>query len=207
MAGGANYTDPDFRDKVAAKTAELARAEMGNAANYKYLPYEDAHYAFFGFSLKAVENLTLTAHGGLYNLGAFDEFGYGRFAEFIKYTLPVGNGLGVGITMQQEFYGGDVFIDEVTNSPFLQFTPEVSYVLIPMPGVPMPLLNATLPVTVGLAKDVLDIYVKAKPTLTLSLGTLFMDLFYELEYTGYVEATNIKPLTRHTAGLALMLLF
>ncbi|GHU92633.1 hypothetical protein FACS189479_02200 [Spirochaetia bacterium] len=172
----------------------------------EYLPYDGGTYAFFGFNFKGVENLTATAHGGLYNLGAFDKFGYGRFSEFIKYNNIIPK-LGVGITMQQEFYGSDVWPDDKVNSPFLQFGPQVSYAIITIPQMPMPLLQATVEAYYGVCPDVLDAYVKVKPAINFSLGTFAIDLFYEMELTDFTESANIKTMTRHTVGLGMMLLF
>jgi hypothetical protein len=200
-----------------------------NPADYEpygeWLPYDDGHYAFFGCNFKGVKNLTANAHGGLYNLGAFDEFGYGRFAEFIKYDNIIG-GLGIGITMQQEFYGSDVFDenkqvpDPMTggttmmdnpnyrvNSPFLQFGPQISYALITDPRMPLPILSATLDTSFGICPNVLDIYVKINPGMSLFLGTFMANLYYEMEFTDYVDESLIKPMTKHTIALALMVLF
>jgi hypothetical protein len=177
-----------------------------SAPTAEYLPYDGGIYAFFGFNLKGVKNLSVTAHGGLYNLGAFNEFGYGRCSEFVKYNNIV-PGLGAGITMQQEFYGSDVWNAGKVNSPFLQFTPQVSYVFMNMKYAPIPMLTGTLDATIGISPDVLDIYVKVKPNMTFSLGIFLIDLFYEMEYTGYTAGTGIKPITTHTVGLGGMLLF
>lgn len=192
----------------------------------EWLPYGDGHYAFFGFNFKGIQGLTARAHGGLYNLGAFDEFGYGRFSE--EFTYNITPKLNVGIVMQQEFYGGDVFDDrkEVAdprnpgtmmpntkyrvNSPFLKFDPKISYALITIPQMPIPLLKAGLETSFGICQDVVDIYAKVKPVVNIALGSLMIDVFYELEYTGWTEAVQGvtgKPFTRHTVGLAGMLLF
>ncbi|MDR0710213.1 MAG: hypothetical protein LBF77_09125 [Spirochaetaceae bacterium] len=187
---------------------KIVKFDYSQAPNVtaEYLPYGDGHYAFFGFNYKGRKNMTANAHGGVYNLGAFNEFGYGRFSESVKFD-KLWKDLGAGITLQQEFYGADVFKDEVINSPFFVFGPQISYDFITMPQMPTPLLKGTLETGFGVCADVLDIYLKIKPVLNISLGAYFIDLFYEMEYTGYTEATNIKPTTRHTAGLAFMLLF
>jgi hypothetical protein len=191
---------PDYKhmDKIVKVAPDYSSAE--------YLPYEGGTYAFFGFNFKGVRNLSATAHGGLYNLGAFNEFGYGRFSEFVKYNNIV-PGLGAGITLQQEFYGSDVWKADKVNSPFLQFTPQISYVFLNNPQAPIPMLTGTLDATIGISPDVLDIYVKVKPNLGYSLGSFMVDLFYEMEYTGYTASTGIKPITTHTVGLGGMLLF
>jgi hypothetical protein len=191
-------------DKIVKSNVDMSSGSPVPTA--EYLPYDGGTYAFFGFNFKGVKNLTATAHGGIYNLGAFDEFGYGRFSEFIKYNNII-PGLGAGITMQQEFHGSDVWPDDKVNSPFLQFTPQVSYAIITIPQMPMPLLQATFETTFGICPDVLDAYVKVKPSLNFSLGTFAIDVFYEMERTDFMERVNIETITRHTVGLALMLLF
>ncbi|MDR2785933.1 MAG: hypothetical protein LBB83_08470 [Treponema sp.] len=172
-----------------------------------WLPYGDGHYAFFGFNFKGVSNLTARGHGGLYNLGAFNEFGYGRVSEEFKLDKIAGSKFGAGIVMQQEFYGNDVFLDNMVNSPFLQFGPRLTYDLITNPYMPMPMLQARIEADYGICQDVVDAYVKVKPVLAVSLGALMADLFYEIEYTGFKDSTGIKPITRHTIGLGAMLLF
>jgi hypothetical protein len=67
--------------------------------------------------------------------------------------------------------------------------------------------TGTLDTTIGICPDVLVIYIKAKPNLSYSLGSFMVDLFYEMEYTGYTADTGINPITRHTVGLGGMLLF
>jgi hypothetical protein len=189
----------------------------------EYLPYDGGTYAFFGFNLKGIKNLVANAHGALFNLGAFNEFGYGRFAEYIKYNNIVPR-LGVGLIGWQEFYGDDVFNDTKAdprdtnpqdgqdvvpfyNSPFLKFGVQVSYDIITTPQMPIPILQGVFEVNYGICENVLDTYIQVKPSLTLSLGTLFFDLFYELEYTGYSEKSYVEPVARHTVGLAMMMLF
>jgi hypothetical protein len=185
---------------------KIVEADFSNPPNAtaEFLPYDGGHYAFFGFNFKGVKNLTARAHGGLYNLGAFDEFGYGRFSEDFKYQISK---LGIGITMQQEFYGGDVFVDELVNSPFVQFGPSISYALVTIPQMPMPLVQVGIETSFGICKDVVDIYAKVKPVINVSLGALMIDMYYEMIYTGYQGSTNIKPTTEHTIGLGAMMLF
>jgi hypothetical protein len=178
----------------------------GLPANPAWTPavdnYNGGHWAFLGFKLNAVKNLDVTAHGALYNLGAFDKFGYGRIAEFVKYNNIV-PGLGVGITLEQEFYGGDVMKDGIINSPFLRFTPQVSYkynIFVP-----------SLEGGVGISPDVLDIYYSVKPQLQVSLNR-FVDVcvvkvFYELIHHDFVDSLNIDTTTKHTVGVAVDLIF
>ncbi|MDR0583564.1 MAG: hypothetical protein LBG57_04355 [Treponema sp.] len=171
-------------------------------------------FMFFGFSYKAIKNLTAWAQAGFYNLGDFDKFGYGKLGEYVKYNNLVGK-LGVGITMEQQFYGSDVFETEDTmgsfgpvagmkNSPFLTFAPEVSYGPLTKQTI-----TPSLTGTFGFCPDVLDGYFKIKPNFNFQFGfgLAQLDVFYEFEYKGYAETTGIKPVTTHSIGLAAMLLF
>jgi hypothetical protein len=164
--------------------------------------YDAGHWAFMGFKLKAVKNLAVTAHGALYNLGAFDKFGYGKLAEFVKYDNII-PGLGAGITVWQEFYGGDVMRDGITNSPFLRFTPEVSY--------KYKIITGSLEGTIGVCPDVLDSYWEIKPQIQVSLNR-YMDVFtaqvfYKATGQDFVDSTGIAPTVKHTFGVALDLIF
>ena len=212
-------------DKLVKTTVDMSDPSNPQVTA-EWLPYGDGHYAFFGFSFNGVPGLTARAHGGLYNLGAFDEFGYGRFSEEFNYRITPK--LSAGIVMQQELYGGDVFDDreEVAdsrnpgtmipnpnyrvNSPFLKFEPKISYALVTIPQMPIPLLGVTLETSFGICTDVVDIYAKVKPVVNIALGALMIDVFYELEYTGWteeVQGVTGKPFTRHTIGLGALLLF
>jgi hypothetical protein len=196
-----------YKDEVMPKTT------YPGVATGDYTPvttpapfYDGGHYAFFGFKLNAVKNLTATAHGALFNLGAFDKFGYGRFSENVKYNniLPK---LGIGIALEQEFYGGDVFADPHKNSPFLKFTPQITYDFVTIPGMPIPLLQAYVEPTIGVCPDVLENYIKVKPGMILSMGILSAELFYDLTIEKYVESANIKPSTKHIIGCAFNMMF
>jgi hypothetical protein len=168
--------------------------------------YDGGHYAFFGFKLNRLHNIDADFHSVLLNLGAFDEFGYGRVAERIIYNglLPKFN---LGLIMEQEFYGGDVFADPLKNSPFLKFTPQISYDLITIPGMPIPLLKAMVETTIGVCPDVLESYIKVKPDLNLSMGIFSVELFYDITIEKYVESANIKPSTKHIIGCAFNMMF
>jgi hypothetical protein len=168
--------------------------------------YDGGHMAFFGFKLNAVPNVVAVAHGGFYNLGAFDKFGYGRFAEEIRYD-GIFSRLGVGIILQQEFYGSDVFHDTMENSPFLQFMPELIYDLIKLPGMRIPLLTAKLFANFGICPDVLESYITIEPLLDMRMGTFDVKLSYAYSYAEYVDAANIEPATTHKIKCSLELMF
>lgn len=174
----------------------------GSPATWQSKEFDAGHWGFLGFKLKAVKNLTATAHGALYNLGAFDKFGYGKLAEFVKYDNII-PGLGAGIAFYQEFYGGDVMKDGVANSPFLRFTPEFSYKYKTITG--------SLEGTIGLCPDVLDSYWEIKPQIQVSLNP-YVDvftaaLFYKATGHDFVDSANLAPTVKHTVGVAIDLIF
>ncbi|MDR1220388.1 MAG: hypothetical protein LBK73_12375 [Treponema sp.] len=203
----------------------------GGAADYGVTGYEDTptydsgHYAFFGFKLNRINNhLEADAHGGLYNLGAFDKFGYGRFAERITYynLLPKFN---LGVILQQEFYGSDVWDSEETltpapgytmanpnyrvNAPFLQFAPWLAYDLAYLPGTnnTVPMIQLSLTPFIGISPGVLDMYVYARGAVNIQMGIASALFFYDFTYEKYVESANIEPATKHVIGCALNIMF
>ena len=230
---GAPFLGPKYKykDEVIAKgTPQLIPGGTStNPGDYEIVYgetpfYDGGHYAFFGFKLNRFNNhIEADAHGGLYNLGAFDKFGYGIFAERFTYynLLPKFN---LGVILQQEFHGGDVFQDGIVNTPFLQFAPWLAYDLAYLPGTnnTVPMMRLSLTPMFGICKDVLDIYVNARAVLDVQMGICSAQLFYEMVYTDYVDAIEsdkpgaapgypatpgIKPSTKHTIGLALNFMF
>jgi hypothetical protein len=151
------------------------------------MAYGDAHYAFFGFNLKGIPNFTARAHGGLYNLGNFKEFGYGRVSGDFKLEKIAATNVSAGLTWQYEFHGSDVFVDELVNSPFIKVGPQLYYDIITSPYMPIPILKGGIEAEFGFCKDVLDIYAKVKPVFNISLGAMMIDVFYEMEYFGYKD--------------------
>jgi hypothetical protein len=224
---GANFLGPKYKhkDEVMAPVSYPGAASGDYTPQYGETPfYDGGHYAFFGFKLNRLNNhIEADAHGGLYNLGAFDKFGYGRFAERFTYynLLPKFN---LGLILQQEFHGGDVFEDGIVNSPFLQFAPYLAYDLAYLPGTnnTVPMMRLSLTPMVGICQDVLDIYVNTRAALDVQMGICSALLFYEIAYMDYVDAIEsdkpgaapgypatpgIKPSTKHTIGLALNFMF
>jgi hypothetical protein len=169
--------------------------------------FSDGTYAFFGFNLKAVKNLTFKVQGQFNNIPAFEEFGYGIFDETIGYqVLPK---LSVGIVMFQEFHGGDVFDEtQYVNSPFFRFQPTVSYQITPK-------IKGTLEGTVGFCEGVLDTpYISIKPKFDFAIaayGAWRAQIFYEFERAEYKDApakTHDKDsVTKHTVGLGVDFVF
>jgi hypothetical protein len=220
------YGDSDLLGSDAAPTAgprykhtaEVMREmTFPGAADGDYTPvftadpaYDGAARAFLGFNVKAVENMDIIGQAGFYNLGAWDNFGYGRVNELVRYNGLGVKALGLGLIMSQEFYGSDVFPDEMIDAPYFTFAPEVSYKLVDVPGFQ---LKGTLTTTLGVCPDVLENYVKVKPNIGFMIGTLFVDLFYEMEYTSYTDKAldranaRIESETKNTIGLAAMLMF
>jgi hypothetical protein len=232
MNGAQSGLGPKYKhaaDVIAAGTPTLKPGgNVTNPNDYEVVVgetpfYEGGHYAFAGFKLTGVKNVDFDIHGGLYNLGAFDKFGYGRLAERFMYkNVPVQK-LGLGLIMQQEFYGGDVWDDrkqiaqqtlqgpvEVdnpnyrVNSPFLQFAPWISYDFAYLPGTnAVPMAQVSAYCFFGISPDILDSYVNGRLSLDLLLGVFSAKIFYDITYTDFVDAAAIKPETKHLAGLAL----
>jgi hypothetical protein len=186
------------------------------------LRFADGAWAFFGFNFKGVKNLTAMVHGGLYNITAFDKFGYGSIAETIGYTI---NKLGFGVNMVQQFYGSDVFGEkavlmdadfgggnmpliswDIVNSPYFQFIPYVSYNVLPMG-----MLSVKLEGNFGVCKDVLDVDWGIKPSIGLRLGSIVVDISYQFtrqEYTNPFPASGMKQdVNTHLAGIGFMMVF
>jgi hypothetical protein len=186
-------------------------ADMMNPENYSATftpkPFSDGMYAFAGFNLKLIKNLTFKVQTKFNNIPAFDEFGYGIFDETIGYQiLPK---LYAGVVMYQEFYGNDVFdTDKYANSPYFRFTPQVSYQLFPA-------VKATLEGTVGFCQDVLETpYIQIKPILDITLagfGAMRANIYYAYERTDYKDYKGIDydPLdfSAHSVGIGLDFIF
>jgi hypothetical protein len=187
----------------------------GSSPEFTANPYDAGHWAFLGFKLTAVKDLTVSAHGALYNLGAFDKFGYGKFVEYVKYNnfIPGFSGFGAGLTLFQEFYGGDVFGDwqapgmaaasHLKNSPFFRFSPVVTYK-------PFMYLDIALSGQIGICPDVLDSYWQIKPEISIGPGIdiFSVKVFYEILHQSYAdEEIAGKPSTRHTFGVAVDIIF
>ncbi|MDR3334898.1 MAG: hypothetical protein LBT13_08460 [Treponema sp.] len=182
--------------------------------------FSDGAYAFMGFNLKVVKNLTVKVQGQLNNITAFDEFGYGVFDETIGYNIMPK--FYAGIVMFQEFYGSDVFDDaKYATSPFFRFMPVVSYQLTPK-------IKVTLETTVGFCEDVLETpYFHIKPKLDFALaayGAFRAQIFYEFESVDYKAykgtqrgpaptysqipyANDVNDFSNHSIGLGVDFMF
>jgi hypothetical protein len=199
-------------------------AEVTTPDSEGKLRFDDGMWAFFGFNYKGVENLTAIVHGGFYNITAFDKFGYGNIAETIGYSIDK---FGFGVNLVQQFYGGDVFGDkavvmdvttaeagiipvvqyDIVNSPYFQFIPYVSYNVLPMG-----MMAARLEGTIGVCKDVLDIEWGIKPSVSLRLGSVMVDVFYQYNRQDYANplpagAATLETAETHTAGIGFMMMF
>jgi hypothetical protein len=134
-----------------------------------------------GFNFKGVENLTAMIQASFWNLGVWDKFGAGSIDETFKYQFtPKFN---AGIILYQQFYGGDVFPDDMINSPYFRFEPTVSYQLTPN-------ITTSLLGTIGICKDVVESDWRIKPSVTFTMGgfgAFRVELFYELDATTYTD--------------------
>jgi hypothetical protein len=219
------YGDSEYLNTDAAPTAgprykyadEAMRQMTFPDAPTDYTPvftadpaFDGSTRMFFGFNVKAVKNMDIIGQAGFFNVGAWDKFGYARMNELVRYNNLGIKNLGLGLIMSQEFYGNDVFPDDMMNVPFITFAPEISYAPVDVPGF---LMKGTLTATFGVCPDVLENYVKVKPAITVGIGAFFVDLFYEMEHTSYTDkalgrdGNLIKPATIHKIGLAGMLMF
>jgi hypothetical protein len=186
------------------------------------LRFDDGAWAFFGFNWKGTEHLTAMVHGGLYNITAFDKFGYGNIAETVGYSIDK---LGFGVNAVQQFYGSDVFGDkavilessmpaivpeisyDLVVSPYFQFVPYVTYNILPM-GI----MSARLEGMIGICKDVLDIEWGIKPSISVRLGTVMVDVFYSFNRQEYANpiptgAATLEAVELHQAGIGFMMMF
>ena len=144
-------------------------------------PFDGSYRAMFGFNFKGVKNLTAILQGCFWNLGDFDRFGAGSIDETFKYQITPK--LNAGIILYQQFYGSDVFPDDMINSPYLRFEPVVSYQLTRT-------IEVSLLGTYGICADVLESEWRIKPKLTFTLGgfgAFRAELFYELRAITYTD--------------------
>ncbi|MDR0707989.1 MAG: hypothetical protein LBF60_08985 [Treponema sp.] len=224
---GANYNSERFNAQAGirfdSKGDDLSREDVksylteyygdtnyiphASVAGFKHIDsekdgYDGGTWAFVGFKLNGIKNLTLDGHAGFYNLGAFDKLGYGKIVERVGYDNLFINGFGVSLVLYQEFYGSDVIKDDYINAPFLQFTPGVSYKISDK-------LTGSLEGTIGAAPDVLNNYWSVEPKLAVALnpfGLCSLELYYNITHKDYTKS-DLEPITEHTIGLALMLIF
>jgi hypothetical protein len=193
--GGPSYKHVD-------KLWNSTNANTGNPKSFA-----DGTYAFLGFNIKAIKNLTFKVQGQFNNIPAFDEFGYGIFDETIGYqVLPK---FYAGIILFQEFYGGDVFDDtKFAVSPFLRFRPVLSYQVTPK-------IKATVETTVGFCQDVLETpYFDIKPKLDFALagyGSMRAQVYYLYERADFSNYKSVsydgRDYHKHEIGLGVDFMF
>ena len=176
---------------------------------FKEMPgadYEDGIHAFAGTRLNAVKNLEMDFQIGLFGLGAFDKYGYGRANEALGYTIEAVPGLAAGISAEQQFYVNDVFPETMVNSPLLNFGAEVSYQLPFMKNV-----KAIFGGSMGFCDGVLDSMWEVTPRIEVNLNKIvplcFVELRYVLNHKDFNDDFNIKPATNQAVWLSVMMLF
>jgi hypothetical protein len=180
-------------------------------------PFDGSTRFIFGFNYKGVKNLTAKMQSSFWNLGDFARFGTGSFDETFSYAVtPKFN---AGINLYQEFYGNDAFPDDMVNSPYFRFEPNVSYQLTGN-------INTSLNFTYGIAKDVVESDWTLKPALTFTIGgfgALRAQLYYELNAITYtdkavssaqshyiakmMQAKGGEAIYKHNIGLSVMWMF
>ena len=166
--------------------------------------YDKGLFAFAGTRLNLIKNFEIDFQIGLLGLSAFDKYGYGRVNEHIGYTVEAVSGLSLSLNGEQQFYGANVFKDEIINSPLISFSGGVSYVLPFMKNV-----SAILEGSTGFCKDVLDSQWEISPKLTININKIVpvctVDIFYKVNHTDFkdaIEADAAKPQTNHSLNLA-----
>jgi hypothetical protein len=182
--------------------------------------FEHSTWPFFSFRWKGIPRLNALAYGALYNITAFDKFGYGKFGEIIGYEV-VPKKFSAGITFDQEFYGSDVFPDTfqispdlsamgygpeivvtLVNSPYFRFTPQITYNVLSM-------VSVSLEGSLGICKDVLEYDYSIKPSVNVNMGMIQVSLFYQF---GSQKFKSDNPrledaIENHLAGLGVMMMF
>jgi hypothetical protein len=166
------YADEVYGTVPASGAFSLANADK---------PFDGSHRVIFGFNFKGVKNLTAKMQASFWNLGDFDRFGTGSIDETIGYAITPK--FSVGANFYQDFYGKDAFPDNMINSPYFRFNPNVSYQLTNNIG-------AGLGFTYGLCKDVVESDWTLRPGFTFTLGgfgAFRAELYYELNAITYTD--------------------
>jgi hypothetical protein len=180
-------------------------------------PFDGSTRAIFGFNFKGVKNLTAKMQASFWNLGDFERFGTGSIDETIGYAFtPKFN---ASVNFFQDFYGGDAFPDNMVNSPYFRFEPNVSYQLTNN-------INASFLFTYGICNDVVESDWRIKPALSFTLGgfgAMTTQLYYELNGITYtdkavqgaqanyipkmMQAKGGEAIYKHNLGLSVMWMF
>jgi hypothetical protein len=165
-------------------------------------PFSGSTRVIFGFNFKGVKNLTAKMQTSFWNVGAWDKFGSASIDETVAYSFtPKFN---AGINFYQDFYGSDVFADEMVNAPYFRFEPYASYKIHDN-------ISADLLFTYGIAKEVVESDWRIRPGLTFTVGgfgALRVGLYYELNAVTWTDkavssAANVEvgdPFTHPQAG-------
>jgi hypothetical protein len=144
-------------------------------------PFDGSTRIIFGFNFKGVKNLTAKMQASFFNMGDFDRFGTGSIDETIGYAITPK--FSVGANFYQDFYGKDAFPDNMVNSPYFRFNPNVSYQLANN-------VNAGLGFTYGICEDIVESDWTLRPGLTFTLGgfgAFRAELYYELNAITYTD--------------------
>jgi hypothetical protein len=180
-------------------------------------PFDGSTRAIFGFNFKGVKNLTAKMQASFWNLGDFERFGTGSFDETIGYAIT--SQFNATINLYQDFYGGDVFPDNMINSPYFRFEPVFSYQLTRNIG-------TSLLFTYSICNDVVESDWRLKPGFVFTLGgfgALRAELYYELNAITYtdkavanaqanfiammMQAKGGEAIYKHNIGLSVMWMF
>jgi hypothetical protein len=166
-----------YSDEVYGTVPESGAFSLANHDK----PFDGSTRIIFGFNFKGVKNLTAKMQASFFNLGDFDRFGTGSIDETIGYAITPK--FSVGANFYQDFYGEDAFPNNMINSPYFRFNPNVSYQLANNIG-------AGLGFTYGICEDVVESDWTLRPGLTFVLGgfgAFRVELYYELNAITYTD--------------------
>jgi hypothetical protein len=199
----------DFRTYLADYYGDANSWNQKLQDNFRTPPgddYDKGIHAFAGTRLNLIENLRMDFQAGFFGLGDFNSYGYGRMNESINYSIAAVPGLGIGVSAGQQFYGSDVFIETLVNSPLLNFGAGVTYQLPFLKNV-----LGSLEGSMGFCDGVLDSQWEIKPKIEIQINTIVpvftIELYYLVGHTDYKDSTSIKPATNHSINLAAMMMF
>jgi hypothetical protein len=214
--GHAAQSSPSIHWKYKNDVYGTIDADAFGNSNYDK-PFSGSTRALFGFNFMGVQSLTAKMQASLWNIGDFERFGTGSIDETLGYAITPK--FSAGVVFYQDFYGSDAFPDDMVNSPYFRFEPNVSYQLTND-------INASLLFTYGIAKDVIESDWRIKPALTFTLGgfgSFRGQFYYELNAITYTDEAASSgqnngigkmmlvkggdALYKHNVGLSVMWMF
>jgi hypothetical protein len=200
-------TRDDFRTYLDDYYGSANLLAFMNNIPFKEAPpvnYDNGLFAFGGTRINLIKNVEIDFQIGLLGLSAFDKYGYGRINEHIGYTVEAVPGLSLSLNGEQQFYGGNVFKDEIINSPLITVSGGVAYALPFMKNVSLVLEGSR-----GFCQDVLDSQWEITPKLEININKIVpvctVEIFYKANHTDYkdaIEADAAKPKPYHSINVS-----